>query len=137
MMRNKRRPCRLSNDQRQRGFVLIVVALTAIALIGVLGMAVDIGRMFIVKNETQAFCDAAALAAALKLDGTSTGIGNASSAVANSTNNWNMSTAAVTNPTVEFATSTAGPWSTNPAPAAGYTYARVKSTVALPLYFAP
>jgi Flp pilus assembly protein TadG len=59
--------------QRQ-GFVLVTMAIAAIALIAVLGLAVDVGRMFIAKNETQTYCDSASLAAALALDGTTTGI---------------------------------------------------------------
>src|SRR5260370_25022933 len=64
----------LAMKQGERGFVLIPMAIISVALIGVLGMAVDVGRAFIAKNETQAFCDAASMAAVLKLDGTSTGI---------------------------------------------------------------
>jgi Flp pilus assembly protein TadG len=128
---------RVAKTQRERGFVLITMAIVAIALIGALGMAVDVGRAFIAKNETQAFCDAASMAAVLKMDGTATGISNAKIVVANTTNAWNMDTTSMTNPTVDFATSATGPWSTNPSPAAGYTFARVQATVALPLYFAP
>src|SRR5579872_3928020 len=95
---------------RERGFVLITMAVAAIALIGVLGMSVDIGRMFIAKNETQAYCDSAALAAALALDGTTTGIANAKAAVSNSINSWNLDTTKISSPTVTFATAAAGPW---------------------------
>lgn len=125
------------SDCRERGFVLITMALAAIALIGALGMAVDIGRMFIAKNETQAYCDSAALAAALALDGTTTGISSATTAVTNSANTWNLDSTTVSNPTVTFATSMAGPWSTSPNPATGYIYARVSATVPLNLYFMP
>src|SRR5713101_4850384 len=104
---------------QERGFVLLTIAIAVVALIGALGMAVDIGRMFITKNETQAYCDAAALAAALALDGTTTGITNAQTAVTNSTNTWNLDTTKVDNPTVTFATDTAGPWVANPNPATG------------------
>jgi hypothetical protein len=93
--------------------------------------------MFIAKNETQAFCDSAALAGALALDGTSVGIAAAKTAVANSTNHWNLDTSNVTSPTVTFATSLAGPWDTNPSPATGYIYVKVASTVPLSLYFLP
>jgi len=120
-----------------RGFVLITMAITVIALIAVLGLAVDVCRMFIAKNETQAYCDAAALAAALALDGTTVGIANAKTAVNNSTNTWNLATTAITSPTVTFATSLAGPWLASPNPATGYTYARVAATVAEQLYFLP
>lgn len=122
---------------RERGFVLITMAVSAIALIAILGLSVDVGRMFIAKNETQAYCDAAALSAALALDGTTGGITNAKTAVANSTNSWNLDTASVTSPTVTFATSLAGPWVASPNPATGYIYARVAATVPLSLYFLP
>jgi Flp pilus assembly protein TadG len=125
------------NQGRERGFVLITMAITVIALVGVLGMAVDIGRMFIAKNETQAYCDSAALAAALALDGTTGGIANAKTAVTNSTNTWNLDTTKVSSPTVTFATALAGPWDTNPNPATGYIYARVSATVPLSMYFLP
>ena len=105
---------------RERGFVLVTMAVAAIALIGVLGLAVDVGHMFIAKNETQAYCDSAALAAALVLDGTTNGITNANAAVTNSTNAWNFGTANVPSPTVTFATALTGPWQSNPRPAAGY-----------------
>jgi Flp pilus assembly protein TadG len=124
-------------NREQGGYVLIMMAAAAFALIGVLGLSVDIGRMFIAKNETQTFCDAAALAAALQLDGTTTGISDAQSAVTNSTNTWNFNTATIGSPTVTFATSLAGPWSANPNPATGYIYARVSATVSERLYFLP
>ena len=120
---------------REHGFVLVTMAVAAIALIAVLGLAVDVGRMFIAKNETQTYCDSAALAAALALDGTTTGITNAKAAVTNSTNAWNFGTTGVGNGVVTFATSLAGPWDGNPNPAAGYNYARVNASVPLRLYF--
>src|SRR5713101_825214 len=123
--------------RRTRGFVLITMAVAAVAIFGAIGMAVDVGRAFIAKSETQAFCDTASLAATFKLDGTSTGIDKAKAAVTNTTNAWNMDTAAVANPTVDFATSASGPWVTTPSPATGYVYARVQASVSLPLYFVP
>jgi Flp pilus assembly protein TadG len=127
----------VAKTRRKRGFVLITMAIVTIALIGALGMAVDVGRAFIAKNETQAFCDAASMAAVLKMDGTAAGIASAKTAVAGTTNAWNMDTASVANPTVNFGTSATGPWSVNPSPATGYTFARVQATVPLPFYFAP
>ena len=59
---------------RRRGFVLVTMALTTAGVFGIVGLAVDIGRMFIAKNETQVYCDAAALAGAMALDGTAAGI---------------------------------------------------------------
>ena len=121
----------------ERGFVLVTMAVAAIALIGVLGLAVDLGHMFISKNETQAYCDSAALAAALALDGTTSGISSAKAAVTNSVNAWNFGTASVSSPTVTFATSLSGPWDSNPNPATGYNIARVTATVPMQLYFIP
>jgi len=128
---------RPSKTKRERGFVLITMTFAAIGLIGALGMAVDLGRAFIAKNETQAFCDAASLNATLYLDGTSNGITAAQTAVANTTNAWNLDSAKVANPQVDFATSGSGPWVSNPSPATGYIFTRVQASVALPLYFLP
>src|SRR5689334_16537129 len=113
------------------------MAVTAIAMFITLGMAIDIGRMFIAKSETQVFVDAASLAAALKLDGTSSGIAAAKTAVATQTNPWNFGTSAVPSPVVTFAATTAGRWSNSPASAASILYVTVNATVSVPLYFFP
>ena len=123
--------------RREAGFVLITMAASAIALIAVLGLAVDVGRMFIAKNETQSYCDAAALAAALKLDGTTTGIANATTAAQNVPDKWNLNSASVGSPTIQFGTSISGPWVSNPSPATGYTYVQVSASVPLSLLFLP
>ena len=123
---------------RKRGFVLVTMAVAAIAPSACSGLAVDVGRMFIAKNETQNYCDSAALAAqALALDGTLTGISSAQNAVANSANAWNLNTTTVKNPTVTFATSLSGPFVASPSPADGYNVARVSATVAMQLFFIP
>ena len=126
---------RQAGRQRERGFVLVTMAVSAAALFGALGLSVDLGRIFIAKNETQAFCDGAALSAALMLNGTSTGITNARNSVATSVNRWNFGTTNVTSPAVTFATSSAGPWSSAPLSAAGYGFARVTASAPVPLYF--
>ena len=115
-----------------------------------LGLAVDLGRVFIAKNETQTFTDTAALAAALKLDGISFTAANA--AVTNNTKNqWNMATTVFTASggsttiTTEFAKPQAAnaslpdntTWAASPATAAGYTFVRVTATATLPLYILP
>jgi hypothetical protein len=146
----------------RRGFVLITMAATSIAMLGAMGLAVDLGRVFIVKNEAQAYADAEALSAALQLDGTSTGITNAINAVTSSSNTFNFSstdkwnfntcseltsTAACTSttPTVEFATaSTGATWYTTAAAITGAGISlssidttRVTTSVSVPLYFLP
>jgi hypothetical protein len=103
-----------------------------------LGLAVDMGRVFIIKNETQHFCDSAALAAALQLDGTSSGVTLAKSTATSLSDNWNFGTTTVSSPTIEFATSSSGTWTNAPpSPPSNYLYVRVKSSVSVPLYFAP
>ena len=113
------------------------MALTTIGVLGVAGLAVDIGRVFIAKNETQVYCDAAAVAAAMVLDGTDAGIGRAVGAVEASTNKWSFGTAAISSPLVTFATAAAGPWVASPSHADGYTYVQITATVSVPLYFLP
>src|SRR5579864_4292560 len=122
---------------RERGYVLLTMGAAAVALFGALGLAVDVGRLFIAKTETQAFCDSAAMAATLQLNGTADGITAAQNAVANNLNNWNMDTARIPTYQVDFATSASGPWSTNPSPATGYIYARVQATAPVNLFFIP
>lgn len=123
--------------RRRRGFVLLAMALLAIVLFGALGLAVDIGRMFIAKNETQRFCDAAALSAAMRLDGTSPGITASVAAAAATANAWNLDSTPITAFTATFASSPTGPWTSNPISASNYVYARLQTTVVVPMYFAP
>jgi hypothetical protein len=121
----------------RHGVVLVTMAVTAAGVFGVVGLAVDIGRVFIAKSEAQVYCDSAALAAALAIDGTTTGIARARTAATATSNKWNFGTSAVPNVTVAFATTSSGPWVANPSPAASYTFARVSATIPVPLYFLP
>jgi len=59
---------------RKDGFVLIVTCIVLVILLGLAGLGIDIGRMYVIQSELQAFADAAALNAALRLDGTEHGI---------------------------------------------------------------
>src|SRR5258708_5228731 len=102
---------RSRGGKNQRGFSLIMLALCATVMFGMLGLAVDVGRMFIVKNELQTFADASALAACAKLDGSGSGI-TAADAIATQgplgttvPNGWNFDTVAITNVTTGYATS--------------------------------
>ena len=58
----------------QRGYVLIALTLGLVFLLGMAGLAVDIGRMYVTKSEAQSFVDSAAFSGALQLDGTAAGI---------------------------------------------------------------
>ena len=61
-------------SSRKDGFVLIVTCIVLVILLGLAGIGLDIGRMYVIQSELQAFADAAALNAALRLDGTEHGI---------------------------------------------------------------
>ncbi|PWU11750.1 MAG: hypothetical protein C5B51_02015 [Terriglobia bacterium] len=128
---------RIERTRRRRGFVLVTMALTSVGIFGMIGLAVDFGRIFIVKNEMQVYCDSAAVAAALMLDGTNTGLARAGAAVAASTNKWDFGTTGVNGPSVAFAQAATGPWVANPIPATGYSYAQVTATAPVQLYFLP
>ncbi len=121
----------------ERGYTLVGLTISAIALMGILGVAVDIGRLYISKNETQVYADAAALAAVTQLNGSLTGLAAARTAAAAAANSWNLNSTNATTGTLEFGTSSAGPWVANPANGTGYSYARATLPVQMPLFFLP
>ncbi len=123
--------------KNQSGYTLIVLTASALAIFGIIGLAVDIGRVYIARNETQIYTDAAALAGAAVLDGTSAGITAANNAAALTANSWNLNSTNPTTATLEFAQTSSGPWSTSPANPAGYIYAKARLPVTVPLYFMP
>lgn len=55
----------------RRGAISLITALSLVMLLGFIGLAVDLGRMFVVRTELQSAVDACALAAALELNGQS------------------------------------------------------------------
>lgn len=66
---------RLAQRHRgQRGAFIITTALLLLFLLGFMGIALDFGRMFVVRGELQTALDACALSAAAELDGSSTAI---------------------------------------------------------------
>ncbi len=99
------------------------------------GLAVDIGRIYIAKSETQIFTDSASLAATLELDGTDAGINRALARVDSNPNRWNFQTSDFTSVTTAFAKSLDGEWTDYPSNPMGYRYARVHASVNVPVYF--
>ncbi len=99
------------------------------------GIAVDLGRMYVAKNETQAYVDSAALAAVLELDGTADGVARAQGLVAANGNRWNFHTSSFNGTITEFSTNQNGPWEGNPPLPLGYRFVRVGSGVSVPLSF--
>ncbi len=66
--------------QHQRGAVAIIVGISIAVLVGMIGLALDLGRMFVIKTELQNAADACALAAARELDGNADAITRADAA---------------------------------------------------------
>lgn len=71
---------RRTTRHRQRGAVIITVALLLLFLLGFIGIALDFGKLFVVKGELQTAMDSCALAAAQELDLQPTAISRAKSA---------------------------------------------------------
>ena len=121
--------------QGRRGYILVAMSLSSMFLLGVLGLAIDIGRMYISKNEAQAYVDSASLAAAMQVDGTNAGITRANSAVGSDSDKWRFDTQPFNSITKSYATSAAGPFTTSPPnPPTGYTYVKVEVSASLPMY---
>jgi len=106
-------------------------------MIAMLGLSVDLGRMYIARNEAQTYADSAAMKAALELDGTFDGLTRAQRSVAQNPNRWHMGNSAFAGTVTEFAPAAGGPWNDSPASAEGLRFARVRATVDPPLYFIP
>jgi Flp pilus assembly protein TadG len=68
---------------RQRGVIAILCCAMALGMLTMVGLALDLAMVYNRKAELQGLADAAALAAARELNGTSTGISNALTAANN------------------------------------------------------
>nr|WP_281722355.1 Tad domain-containing protein [Nitrosomonas nitrosa] len=55
--------------RKERGAVAVIVALSLVVLVGFVGLALDLGKLFVAKTELQNSADACALAAARELTG--------------------------------------------------------------------
>ncbi len=55
--------------ERQRGAVAIIVGLMIVVLVGFIGLALDLGKLYVSKSELQNRADSCALAAARDLTG--------------------------------------------------------------------
>jgi uncharacterized membrane protein len=111
-------------SKQRRGFVLIAMSITMLLLLAVMGLAFDVGRIYIARNEAQVFTDAAAMAAASKLDGTKAGVELARDAVARVPMRWNLGTQEFKGVVVEFSAD-GSKWEKDPGDASSITQARV------------
>lgn len=127
----------LLGREARRGVVVLVMALAALVLMGMMGLAVDLSRLYITKNELQNFADTSAVAAALKLDGTTAGFTAATNAATSNSNRMAFATENVSNVTVKFSTMHNGGFTATPAGAPGYRFVEVVVAGNAPLYFMP
>jgi hypothetical protein len=129
--------------ERRRGFVLLTSAAAMIGLLLLIGLAVDVGRIYVARGELQVFADEAAVAAAFELDGTQSGLTRARDVAASgpargaSPNRWNFASQLVSNVTTQFAASPDGTYDSNPARASGLRFVKVQTSGSIQLYFLP
>jgi Flp pilus assembly protein TadG len=126
------------------------MALTLTTITSMMGLAVDLGRMLIVKNELQTFVDSSALAAASQLNGMTIGLTQANTTATNGPlgttvpNGHTFDTQRITNvtigyattlngPTVNYATATSG--STSVTQSNNYRFVTVTANAPVNLYF--
>src|ERR1700737_525201 len=98
------------------------------------GLGIDIGRMYVIKSELQAFADAAALNAAMQLDGTEQGLERARTAAAQlatgpNAMKWDLGTQPIADITASFAKGDTVPdpnsWEEKPTAASDRRFVRV------------
>jgi len=113
-------------------------------LLGLAVFGVDLGRMYMIKSEMQAFADAAALSAAVEMDGSKPGFARARAAVHRLTvgpnaMRWDMGSRPITDIDVRFAKGDAPPgprsWQPEPESPSDYRLVRVVATAPAPLIF--
>ncbi len=130
----------------ERGFSLIMIAASAVVMFGMLGLTTDLGRVYIAKNELQAFADASAVWAAFQLNGASTGLVAADAAAASgppgppgSYNGWYFDSKRVPTPAVTYASTSGGTYygSSSPTVDPASRFVRVLVSADVPIYFLP
>jgi Flp pilus assembly protein TadG len=133
---------------RERGFALIATGLGLLAVLGIAGISVDLGRMYIAKSELMAYTDTAAIAAALQLDATAAGITRAQDAAAGmgsgpNAMGWDFAGKTITGATLQFAKGLAASpnvpdpatWDADPANPVDYRFVKVAATENVPVIF--
>lgn len=94
----------LSRIRNQRGATIVFVAISLVVLLSMAALVIDLGRLYAAKQRAQNVADAAAIAAAWKLDGSAASLplAEAEAAVIASANNAGTPSWAVDGLTVSF-----------------------------------
>jgi hypothetical protein len=119
---------------RQQGYVFITTALLLAVVLGMTGLAFDIGRMYVARSEAQTSADALALKAASLLDGTQSGVSRAKQALADNPNRFHFGVQSFEDAELGFSQSQDGPWESHPMDARSLRFARVLMKAPVPIY---
>jgi uncharacterized membrane protein len=108
-------------------------------LLGLAGLGIDIGRMYVIRAELQSFTDGAALSAAVELDGTDSGLARARAGAARFANGphamrWDMGTQPITNIATSFSTDQTT-WQEKPSKSGDCRFVRVVASEPAPVIF--
>ena len=93
----------------ERGSIIIMTAIFMLLLFLMLGLCIDVSRIYMVRAELQNAADAAALTAAREFNAGTTGIDNAVTRATNIVNTQGFAKAGVTIQTIEFSVNPDGP----------------------------
>jgi Flp pilus assembly protein TadG len=128
----------------EEGFSLVMIAVCAVVMVAMVGLAFDLGRMFIVRNELQTFVDASARAACRQMAGSEASMQVAHSTATggplpNTPNGWNFDTNTISNVTDTYATTFNGTYDSYATASGGttntYSFIKVTANATTPLYF--
>ncbi|MFN0171079.1 MAG: pilus assembly protein TadG-related protein [Bryobacteraceae bacterium] len=124
-------------SRAESGFVLITLAVSMLALVGVMGLAIDLGHLYVVKAEAQTFSDLTALAAVQELDGTIEGLERARERVKGYPMRWSLQQTPSETVRVEFSGDDRN-WEQQPRSAVPVKFLRVTAELdKVELFFLP
>jgi uncharacterized membrane protein len=130
---------RARTRQPEKGFVLIATSIALTILLALAALGIDIGRMYVIRAELQSFTDAAALSAAIELNGTNAGLANARTgagrlATGPHAMQWDLGTRPIGNITTSFSADNKT-WQEQPKQAGDSRFVRVVATEPAPVIF--
>jgi uncharacterized membrane protein len=131
--------CRSRRGRNREGFVLIVTSIAVTLLLGLAGLGIDIGRIYVIRAELQSFTDAAALSAAVELKGNESDLTRARAAASRLADGphamrWDMGTQPMTNIATSFSPDNKT-WQDQPKQATDFHFVRVVATEPAPIIF--
>jgi hypothetical protein len=116
------------DNKKERGVILPIVGLTLAVLLGMAGLVIDLGAMFVAKTELQSAVDSCALAAAQELDGAADALTRGTSAGLTAGNankvQYQKDSASLIDADVTFSDSLTGAFSSTFTPVANARYAK-------------